>query len=246
MRTVFAIGAKEVKVYLGSPMSYIVAMVFLFATGVGFVGDLGDPFPEASLSNFFVGDLLDGKIFSAALVLIPMGPLLTMRLLAEEEKLGTIELLLTAPVRDWEVVLGKYMASLAILLLLLLLTSYFVALLVAFGRPDMGPIYSGYLGIVLYAMVSLAVGLFASSVTSNQVVAAVLGMGILGLLYGASHVGELVGGQFGALLVQAGLLGPLNDFVVGVIDSANIVYFVSLASLFLFLAWRVLESGRWR
>ena len=246
MQASFAIGVKELKVYLGSPMAYIVTMLFLFATGVAFVADLGDPFPEASLVNFFVGNVLDGNVFGAALVLIPLGPVLTMRLLAEEKKLGTIELLLTAPVRDWEVVLGKYGASLAILLLMLLLTSYYVLLLVVFGRPDIGPMYSGYLGIVLYAMVALAVGMFASSVTSNQMVAAVLGTGIMGLLYGASLLGEVAGGRLGTVMVHLGASGRLNDFVVGIVDSGNIVYFLSLTALFLFLAWRVLESGRWR
>ena len=94
-------------------------------------------------------------------------------------------------------------------------------------------------------MVSLSVGIFASALTSNQVVAAVLGTGIMGLLYVVSEVGEIVSGDLGSVMVHLGLLARLDDFIVGVIDSANVVYLCSLACLFLFLAWRVLESRRW-
>ena len=103
MRTVQAIAWKEIQVYFGSPMAYIVGLIFLAVTGFFFVLDLGSPFPEASLTNFYQG---------ATIILILLAPALTMRLLAEEQKLGTIELLLTSPVRDWEVIIGKYLASL--------------------------------------------------------------------------------------------------------------------------------------
>ena len=241
-----AVASKDIRVYFGSPMAYIVAMTFMLATGVAFLWDLGSPFPEASLANFFGGSVQAGNVFGAALVLIPFGPILTMRLLAEERKMGTLELLLTAPVRDWEVILGKYSASLVFLVFMLALTGYYVLLLSVFGRPDVGPILSGYLGIVLYGMVALSVGIFSSALTSNQVVAAVLGTAIMGLLYGMSRLGQLVGGKFGDILVFVGLEGRLDDFIVGIVDSSSIVYFVSLVCLFLFLAWRVLESRRWR
>ena len=111
------------------------------------------------MANFFGGNVLTGNVFGAALVLIPLGPILTMRLLSEEQKLGTLELLLTAPVRDWEVILGKYLASIAFWCFMLALTVYYVLLLLIFGAPDVGPILSGYLGIVLYGMVALSVGI---------------------------------------------------------------------------------------
>ena len=259
MRVIFAIAIREIRVVLGSPMGYWLAAVFLAGAGMAFVKDLGDPFPEASLTNFFVGDIGEGLggairswhhgkigVFSAALILIPLGPLLTMKMLAEERRLGTIELLLTAPVRDWEVVLGKYAGSVLLLLFMLCPTGYYVVLLLLFGRPDLGPVYAGYIGLVLYGMVSLSVGIFASSITSNQVVAAVVGTGIMGTLYGASLVGEVVNGGLGEFLMFLGLLGRMEDFAWGIIDSGNIVYFGSLVCLFLFLAWRTVEFGRWR
>ena len=105
MRTIRAVAFKEIQIYFSSPVAYIVALIFMALSGFFFVRDLGNPFPEASLSNFFQG---------ATFLLIPLAPALTMRLLAEEQKLGTIELLLTSPVRDWEVILGKYLRELRV------------------------------------------------------------------------------------------------------------------------------------
>ena len=129
MRTIRAVAFKEIQIYFSSPVAYIVALIFIALSGFFFVSDLGNPFPEASLSNFFQG---------ATFLLIPLAPALTMRLLAEEQKLGTIELLLTSPVRDWEVVIGKYVSSLVFLLFLLALSSYYVILLLVFASPDPG------------------------------------------------------------------------------------------------------------
>ena len=238
MRTIRAVAFKEIQIYFSSPVAYIVALIFTAVSGFFFVSDLGNPFPEASLSNFFRG---------ATFVLIPLAPALTMRLLAEEQKLGTIELLLTSPVRDWEVVIGKYLSSFVFLLFLLALSSYYVILLLAFGSPDPGPIYSGYLGLVLYSMAALAVGILTSTLTSNQIVAAVVGFGILGALYAASAlIGNNVSGVWATIFNQIGFTSHFNDFDRGIIDTTHIVYFVTVTALFLFLSIRALESRRWR
>ncbi|MYC32249.1 MAG: ABC transporter permease subunit [Chloroflexi bacterium] len=238
MRTIRAVAFKEIQIYFSSPVAYIVALIFMVVGGAFFVSDLGNPFPEASLSNFFQG---------ATLVMILLAPALTMRLLAEEQKLGTIELLLTSPVRDWEVILGKYLASVVFFLFLLALTSYYVVLLVVFAKPDPGPIYSGYLGLVLYGMAALAVGILTSTLTSNQIIAAVVGFGILLVLsLGSSFISSALTGTWANFFDQLGFGGHFNDFDLGIIDSANIVYFVSVTALFLFLSIRALESRRWR
>ncbi len=237
MRTIRAVAFKEIQIYFSSPVAYIVALIFMALSGFFFVRDLGDPFPEASLSNFFEG---------ATFLLIPLAPALTMRLLAEEQKLGTIELLLTSPVRDWEVILGKYFASFVFLIFLLALTSYYVILLLVFATPDPGPIYSGYLGLVLYGMAALAVGILTSTLTSNQIIAAVVGTGILVVLYATSFISEVVTGVWATVFNQLGFTSHFNDFDRGIVDSAHIVYFVTVTALFLFLAIRALESRRWR
>ena len=237
MRTIRAVAFKEIQIYFSSPVAYIVALIFMALSGFFFVRDLGNPFPEASLSNFFQG---------ATFLLIPLAPALTMRLLAEEQKLGTIELLLTSPVRDWEVILGKYLASFIFLLFLLSLTSYYVVLLLVFASPDPGPIYSGYLGLVLYGAAALAVGILTSTLTSNQIIAAVVGTGILVVLYATSFIGDVVTGVWATIFNQLGFTSHFNDFDRGIIDSTHIVYFVTVIALFLFLSIRALESRRWR
>ena len=237
MRTIRAIALKEIQIYFSSPVAYIVALIFMALSGFFFVRDLGNPFPEASMSNFFQG---------ATFLLIPLAPALTMRLLAEEQKLGTIELLLTSPVRDWEVILGKYVACIVFLLFLLALTSYYVILLLVFATPDPGPIYSGYIGLLLYGMAALSVGILTSTLTSNQIIAAVVGTGILVVLYATAFVSDVVTGVWATIFSQLGFTVHFNDFDRGIIDSTHIVYFVTATALFLFLSIRALESRRWR
>lgn len=237
MRTVQAIAWKEIQVYFGNPMAYIVGLIFLAVTGFFFVLDLGNPFPEASLGNFYQG---------ATIILILLAPALTMRLLAEEQKLGTIELLLTSPVRDWEVIIGKYLASLVFLMSMILLTLYYPLLLFIFADPDPGPIYSGYLGLVLYGSAALSIGILTSTLTSNQIVAFVVSAGVLLLLFFANTGADVVGGFWATLVNEIGMNSHFGDFSRGVIDTKHIFYFLSVTAFFLFLSIRALESRRWR
>lgn len=237
MRTVQAVAWKEILVYFGSPMAYIVGLIFLTFTGVAFVWNLGDPFPEASLNMFF---------FGATIILILLAPALTMRLLAEEQKLGTIELLLTSPVRDWEVIIGKYLASLAFLMAMIAMTLYYPLLLLIFGEPDPGPIYSGYLGLVLYGAATLSIGILTSTLTSNQIIAFVVAAGILLLLFAANTGAGAVQGSWSILISEMSISSHFTDFERGVIDTKHIIYFLSFIAFFLFLSIRALESRRWR
>ena len=242
MRTVQAVAWKEIQVYFSSPTAYIVGLVFLVLTGVFFTQPLNDPFPPASISSFLQG---------CTFILIFLAPVLTMRLMAEEQKLGTIELLLTAPVRDWEVVLGKYLACLVFLLALVALTLYYPILLFAVGKghPDLGPVLSGYLGLVLYGAASLSVGLLASTLTSNQIVAAVVAMGILLMLYFLAILSDKASGTLSVLsniIGEVGIKSHFDDFDRGVIDTKHIIYYLSLTAIFIFLTIRTLELRRWR
>ena len=237
MRTVQAVAWKEIQVFFTNPMAYIVGLIFLAVTGFFFVLDLGDPFPEASLRNFFQG---------ATIILILLAPALTMRLLAEEQKLGTIELLLTSPVRDWEVIMGKYLASLAFLLAMIALTLYYPLLLFLFASPDPGPIYSGYLGLVLYGAAALSIGILTSTLTSNQIIAFVVASGVLLLMFFIDTRVDVVSGIWSTLLSEIGMRSHFTDFDRGVIDTKHVVYFLSVTGFFLFLSTRALESRRWR
>ena len=237
MRVSLAVARKEVLAYFTSPMGYIVALVYLALTGFFFGISLSGVFPEARI---------EGYIQPSRFILILLAPALTMRLLAEEQKLGTLELLLTAPVRDWELVLGKFLASFTFLIVTLSLTLYYVILLYAFGNPDSGPIWSAYLGLILYGATALSVGLLASSLTNNQIVSLVVGFGILIILALIDQAATLVGGVASTILEQAGLGTHLDDFSRGVVDTSHIVYYITATAIFLFLTVRSLETRRWR
>ena len=237
MRTVRAVAWKEIQIFFLSPTAYIVGLIFLALTGFFFTIDLGDPFPEATLSPFFQWTVV---------IFILLAPTLTMRLIAEESKLGTIELLLTAPVRDWEIIIGKYLASLFFLLFLLSMTGFYVILLFVFASPDSGPIYAGYVGLALYGAAALAIGMLTSTMTNNQIVAAVVAMGILLVLFFTYQAADVIGGIPGEIIVELGMKTHFDDFDRGVIDTKHVVYYLSVIAFFLFLSVRTLESRRWR
>ena len=159
--------------------------------------------------------------------------------------MGTLELLLTAPVRDSEVIIGKFLGSLGILTVMLALTLYYPILLIWFGDPDMGPIATGYLGLFLLGCTSLAVGLFASSLTSNQIVAAVVAGGILFVLWFAGMAAGLLPEAIGEVIGYLSLYYYFPDFMRGIIDTRAVIYYLSITVLFLFLAVRSLENSRW-
>jgi ABC-2 type transport system permease protein len=181
-----------------------------------------------------------------SVVLLFFIPMLTMRLFAEETRSGTIELLLTYPVRDGEVLAGKYLASLALFALLLALTLLYPGLVAYFTRVEWGPIFTGYLGLLLTGAVFLAVGVLVSSMTENQIVA---GFGTFGILLAFWIVGwgaEFAGGALRGVLQYLSIGDHLDGFTRGLIDTKDLVYYVSGVVLALFLTLRSLDSKRWK
>jgi len=237
MNNLIAITAKETRAYFAMPSAYVVGAMFLVLTGVFFVFDISSPFAEAGVR---------GLVDWASFFTIFVAPLLTMRLLAEEQKLGTLELLLTSPVREWEVVVGKYLASLAMLLAIQFVTLYYVLMIYVFGDPDSGPVLSSYLGLILHGAAALAIGLLGSSLSGNQIVAAVVGTAVLLFFTFIDRVSSLVEGAPAGFLNAISMDGRLSDFTRGVIDTSHIIYFLSLIAIFVFLTIRSLETRRWR
>jgi ABC-2 type transport system permease protein len=219
-------------------MAYIVTAIFLALTGAFFAAYLASTeYSDTSIRGFLeVGQIL----------ILLFAAVLTMRLIAEERKMGTWELLLTVPVRDAEIILGKFLGSLVVLTGMLLLTSYYSILLAVFGDPDLGPIGTSYLGLFLLGCASLSVGLFASSLTSNQIVAAVVAGGILAALWFLGIAGNLAPGVLGVLLSYLSLSHYFPDFMRGIVDTRAVVYYLSVAAVFLFMAVRSIETDRWR
>ena len=237
IRNLMAVTRRETKAYFTMPSAYVVGAMFLILTGVFFVFDIDQPFAEAGVR---------GLIDWASFFLIFLAPLLTMRLLAEEQKLGTLELLLTSPVRELEVVLGKYIASLIMLLAILAVTSYYVILMYIFGTPDSGPVLSAYMGLILYGAAALSIGLLGSSLSSNQIVAAVVGTAVLLFFSFINRVSAVIEGAPASFLDALSMESRLADFTRGIIDTSHVIYFLSLIAIFVFITIRALETRRWR
>lgn len=236
MSRVMTIALRELRSYFASPIAYIVSAAFLVVTGYLFTLILFYS-REASLRGLF------GNI---SVLLIIVAPALTMRLLAEEQRSGTIELLLTSPVRDVEVVLGKFLAGLGLLSTMLGLTLYYPAVLFIYGNPEKGHVIAGYVGTLLMAAAFVSVGLFASSLSGNQIVAAVLTFMMLLMLWLISPAADFAGAPLADILRYMSIERYYSDFIRGVIDTKAVVYFLSIISVFLFATVRSLETRRWR
>ncbi len=237
MRNTWLIAGKEFRSHLTSPMAYVVVGIFLLLTGFFFTNYL--------TSTSLADTSIRGFVEPGAVLLLLFAAVLTMRLMAEEKKLGTWELLLTAPVRDTEVVLGKFLGTLGILAAMLVLTMYYPLLLLIFGDPDIGPIITSYIGLFLLGSAALAIGLFASSLTANQIVAAVVSGAILFALWFVGMAASYVSPAIGRLISYVSLSTYFPSFIVGVIDTRAVVFYLSVTALFLFLTIRSLETGRW-
>jgi ABC-2 type transport system permease protein len=235
MSNVWTLARREFRSYFGAPAAYAVLVVFLAITGYLFTLSLFVT-REANLQYLFR---------SLGMVLVLLIPALTMRLIAEEKHSATLDLLLACPVRDWEVILGKYLGSLAFYAVMLVLTLHYPLILALLGRPDYVPIVVGYLGVFLLGGAILAVGLWTSSLTRSQVVAYVAAFGLLLPLWTLDKVGGYVGGTFADLFNFLAMSGHYDDFTRGILDSRHIVYYLTWWVVFLALSTYSLSLRRW-
>jgi ABC-2 type transport system permease protein len=238
MNNVFTIAGRELKAYLLSPLAWIILALFAFFTGFIFVQILVAT-QRADMTPLFQ--------WMAVLALI-LTPALTMRLFSEEYKLGTIELLLTAPARDWQIVAGKFLAAWVGFAVLLIPTLWQVLILERYGDPDYGTIAASYMGILLLGGAMVAVGMFASSLTQNQFIAYIIGMIALLFLWVADAPANAVGAfnPVSDFLRRIALPGQFQEFFSGILDSEHLLYFVSLALIMVVLTTLVVQSRRWR
>ncbi len=241
MSGLWIIFRREVGQFFTSLTAYLIAAAFLLLTAIPFNYDLAasitiKPASPAVIPNFL----------SFGLVLF--APVLTMRMLAEESREGTLELLLTAPVSDSSIVLGKFLASWFYYTILLFLTLAYQVILANITSPDMGHAISAYLGIWLYGGASLAVGLFFSAVTENQVVAAFLSISTLTMLYLSGLVGQIVANVDLARIINALTLPGhySSSFAYGLFRAEDVAYYAGIMVIMLFITIRVVESHRWR
>jgi len=280
MRNTLTIAGREIRTYFTSPLAYVVIGVFLALSGYIFWSSLWR-FSELCLQfganpmyrqQLNVNDMVIRPMFgSMGFIFLMLIPLVTMRLLAEEKKNGTSELLFTCPVTSAEVVLGKYLGGAMLLVVMLGVTLSYPLLIMGSGSsPDLKQALVGYLGVLLMGLSFLGVGLLISSLTENQIVAAVGAFGALLMLWVLSWVADsatvtlatildrvslglweraglgLGGATLGDLLNRVSLLEHFQDFRKGVLDSGHVIFYLSFTFFALFLTQRVVESRRWR
>jgi ABC-2 type transport system permease protein len=254
MGNILAIAGKEFRGYFASPIAAITIGLFTLLFGAFFYVVL----------NYFVGQsmqmamqgfggslnvnqqMIRPILGNAAVVVLFLLPMITMRSFAEEKRSGTMELLLTSPLTDWQIILGKFLGAVGLYALMLLATAVNLAALYRFGNPEWKPILTGYLGLLLMGGSFLSIGLFLSSLTRNQIVAGVLTFSVALGLWIASWFKDTAGPLGREILTYISVIDHFEDFSKGVIDTKDLVYYLSFITLGLFLTAKSVDSERWR
>jgi len=258
MRNILAIVERELRAYFISPIAYVVLTIFVFLSGLFFRSILAQVLQMGLMSQLqaqqlgpramdMPGMITRGFLSTMSVILLFVMPMLTMGLFAEEKKRGTIELLLTAPLTDLQVVLGKFFAGVTFFLILLLTTWIPTGMLYLYSTPASGPIFTAYLGLLLYGLALIAIGLFISTLTENQIIAAVLSFGTIMVLWLVDVLANNADSTSGkAVLTYLSILNHLDDFMKGVLSTSHIIFYMSLMLVALFLTYRSIDSLRWR
>ena len=251
---VWTICRKELSTYFRSPIAYGVMGFFALVSGYFFYAAVVF-FVQRSIETAMMGQsapmnvdewVVRNVLSNVSVVCLFLIPMMTMRLFAEEKRSGTIELLLTSPLHNMEIILGKWLAALILYASLLALSLVNMLTLFAYGNPDWRPMMVGYLGLLLQGGCLLAIGTFVSTCTKNQIVAGVAGFAVCLLLWVLDWVSAFEQSTFNQVLSYLSVVSHFESFARGVIDSKDVIYYVSMIALGLFLTARSMESMRWR
>jgi ABC-2 type transport system permease protein len=259
MNNYLAILNREWRSYFASPIAYVVMGLFLLISGVfyyllvtNFVqmcmqADMQAQYyrmapPKLNVNMMAIRPLLHNMSLFALFFL----PLVTMRLFSDEKKSGTIELLLTSPVTNTQSILGKFSAAAGLYLTMLLLTGLYMVVLFFFGKPEIGQILTGYLGIFLLGLCYLSFGLFFSTLTDNQIIAAVSTVAFILIFWAIGWIANMASPVVGKILGNFSLIEHFDDFAKGILDTKHIVFYLSFTAMGLFLSFVSIESAKWR
>jgi ABC-2 type transport system permease protein len=251
--------SKEMRSYFYSPIAYVVIGIFLVISGYFFYGLLAQ-FLEFSLRSTIqaqyyrqappvlnVNDYVVRPLFlNLSIISLFVMPAITMRLYSEEKKQGTIELLMTSPITIMQTILGKFLAALALFVIMIAPTLIYWGILEKYGAPEWGPVLTGFVGLILFGATFVSLGLLLSAITENQIIAAVSTFGLFLLLWVIDWLASYSEGIISSILSYLSLTRHYNDFAKGVIDSQHVIFYLSLVCLGLFLTYRAVESMRWR
>ncbi len=257
MRNILAIAGKELRAYFHSPIAYLVMAVYSVLCGFFFysftatyvvqslrmqaMGGMGAP--PMTLNDYVIRPLFEGVLSVVLLLLIP---LITMRLYAEEKRSGTIELLLTSPLTDLEIILGKFLGALLLYAAMVVITFGYVSTLFIYGNPDAKPLLAQALGLFLFGSALLALGLWISTFTKNQIIAAVVSFAVFLLFYVFDWVTAYSSGTLGKVFSYLAFTTHFDTFAKGVIDLRDLVYYLSVIVLGIFLTARSVEALKGR
>jgi ABC-2 type transport system permease protein len=257
MRNVMAVAGKELQAYFHSPIAYLVMTVYTVICGFVFYSSTaffalqslrmemqgGMGAPPLSLNEYVIRPILGGVLTVVLLFLIPM---ITMRLYAEEKRSGTMELLLTSPLTDMEIILGKYLGSMILFAALEALTFLYFSVLFIYGNPNAKPLIANALGLLLYGGALMALGMWFSTFTKNQIIAGSVGLAVFLLLYLLDWVSAYSQTIYGQVTSYIALTTHFENFSKGVIQLSDVVYYLSVVLLGIFLTARSVEALKGR
>ena len=255
MKNIWIIAKKELRTYFTSPIAYVIMTVFLVLVGFFFYSLIwwfNSQAMQAAQNPAYaqqmnINQMVFGPLFNnMSIILLLMLPLLTMRLFAEEKKIGTEELLMTSPISVGQIIVGKFLASFLVLAAMLGLTGLLSIFTFLYGNPEVAPILNGYLGLLLMGGAFIAIGLFFSSLTENQIVAAILTFGALLLFWILNWAASSAAGFWKDVLNYVSFFGHFENATQGILDTTDIVYYLSFAFFGMFLTHSVIQSRRWR
>ena len=252
MSNILAIAQKELKAYFASPIAYVVIAFFAGLYGYFYVVMLSF-FQRVSLQmqmggqqSANVNEMMIRPLMQNVLILVLfIMPMVTMRTYAEEKRAGTIELLLTSPITDWQIVLGKFLGAMVLYAITLGVTLVHMALLFFYGTPEWKPIATAYLGLYLFGGCFISVGMFISSLTKNQIIAGMSTFGVFLFLWVINWIGSFYP-SIEKLTNYLSVVQHADDFWKGVIDTTHLIYYVSFMILGLFLTAKSVDTERWR
>ena len=255
MRSAWIIAKRDLGSFFNSPIFYVVTTVFLIIYSFIFFNILNffsfQSFQARQLQamgmNLNLNEMvIEPSLQNMSVILLMVIPIITMRSFADEKKMKTFRLLLSSPVHLREIILGKFLACMIVVAVMISISSYSVGFLFLLGEPEPGPIVTGYLGILLMAGCFVSVGIFASSLTDNQIIAAVLTFGICLFMWVIGWGAQAAGSTTGQVLQYLSIVDHLDRFLKGLVDTSDLVYYLSFILFSLFLCHRVLDSNRWR
>jgi ABC-2 type transport system permease protein len=250
MSNVLAIARKELSAYFSSPIAYVVIGFFALMFGFFFYSLLlyfdRQSLQAAGQAVNVNEQFLRPVFLNATVIFLFVLPLVTMRTYSEEKRSGTIELLLTAPLTDLQIILGKFVGAMGLYAAMLALTLVHVGLLFIFGNPEWRPVVTTYLGLLLMGGCFISIGLLISSLTKNQIVAGMITFGVFLMLWVINWIASFMGPTTQQVLNYLSITDHLDDFTKGIIDTKHLVYYVSFITFGLFLTARSVDTERWR